>query len=298
MVAAIENEQLGLPAIAVHGGAGARRRTAEAEAEAAVSLSGALEAGWRLLSEGGAVLDAVVEAVAALEDGGAFNAGRGAVPADDGIVEFDAGVMDGTSGLVGAICASTFPANPIRVARAVAERGGVPDGPVLLAGVGADEFARRNGLLPMRQELLVTPGARIAELISEGTVGAVAVDGQGNVAAATSTGGRSGQVRGRVGDSPIPGAGVFATEGVALSATGTGEAFLVAGFAHLVAGRLKAVGSLSGALEEGLAAVAALSGSGGAIALTPAGELATGFTTEAMARAWRGAAGTEVVHPA
>lgn len=297
MAATIENSELGLPAVVVHGGAGASRREAGAEAAAAVSLSAALEVAWRVFAEKGSALDAVVEAVAALEDGGVFNAGRGAVPTDDGIVEFDAGVMDGASGLVGAICASTFPANPIRAARAVGERGGVPDGPVLLAGLGADGFCRSHGLVPMRKERLVTPGARLGELVSEGTVGAVAVDAEGNVAAATSTGGRSGQMRGRVGDSPIPGAGVYAERQLALSATGTGEAFLVSGFAHRVAARMTAGDGIAQALEYGLAVVGDLRGSGGAICLSSTGELAAGFSTEAMARAWRGATGPEVVHP-
>ena len=200
-----DSGRLALPAIVVHGGAGSfdRVRSSADVGRIGEGLSSALDAGWRVLAEGGSALDAVVEAVAKLEDSGRFNAGRGAVATADGTVEFDAGVMDGTSGKVGAICAATWPANPVRVAAKVAELGGPPDGPVLLAARGADRFAEEWGFEAMTASMLVSatgetedddavPGRATSS--EAGTVGAVAVDSQHRVAAATSTGGRSGQL--------------------------------------------------------------------------------------------------------
>lgn len=256
------------------------------------SLAAAADAGFAVLEAGGSALDAVVEAVASLESSGCFNAGLGAVPADDGTVELDASVMDGGSGLVGAVCAATYPASPVRAARAVAEAGGVPDGPVLLAGIGADRFCQRAGLeeLAPRRRAAPPPSA------SPGTVGAVALDESGHLAAATSTGGRSGQIRGRVGDSPVPGAGVLALPSVAVSATGAGEAFMVAGFSHRLAWLLAEGAGLEAAAGAALGEVARLGGTGGAVALAPDGAFTAAFTTVAMARAWRGPA-TRVVIP-
>lgn len=269
-------------------------REGESAARIRAGLEAATAAGFAVLGQGGPALDAVVEAVASLESSGCFNAGLGAVPTDDGTFEFDASVMDATSGLVGAICAATYPASPIRAARAVAEAGGVPDGPVLLAGTGADLFCRRAGLEALDHGRL---GAR-TRASSDGTVGAVALDENGNLAAATSTGGRSGQVRGRVGDSPIPGAGVLALPSVAVSATGAGEAFMVAGFSHRVAWALEQGEDIEAAMEGALEAVARLHGAGGAIALTRDGHYSVAFTTTAMARAWRGGnSASEAVHP-
>lgn len=291
---------LGLPAIVVHGGAGTFERVHSDEDAAALreGLGAALAAGWEVLARGAPALDAVVEAVASLEDGGLFNAGRGAVPTSDGGVELDASVMDGATGLVAGICAATYPANPVRAARALASTGGLPVGPILLAGAGADRFCAEHDLAPRGGP----PGS--PALSGAGTVGAVAVDASARVAAATSTGGRSGQRLGRVGDSPIPGAGVWATPpaladpagpgGVGVSATGEGEVFLVVGFAHRVAWQVAAGAPLALAVESALGAVGALGGVGGAIALGGSGELVSSFSTEAMARGWRSAAGSEV----
>jgi beta-aspartyl-peptidase (threonine type) len=303
---------LGRPALVVHGGAGAFAAVScdEDVAVLTAALEESTAAGWSVLAAGGSALDAVVEAVASLEDSGCFNAGRGAVPTDDGTVELDASVMDGVTGRVGALCAATRPANPVRAARAVAELRGVPDGPVLLAGTGADRFCEEEGLEAMRPEWLRAhggsggavplwsersdqaraPGPVISE---EGTVGAVAVDAAGGVAAATSTGGRTGQRRGRVGDSPIPGAGVLAVPlarsgSVAVSATGAGEAFLVTGFAHRIAWEIEHGSSLVEATEHALAVVGQLGGTGGGIAVDAAGQMVASFTSPAMARAWRG----------
>lgn len=305
-----DTADLGIPAVVVHGGAGVFGAVSSPRDEAvlAEALRASTAAGWAVLAGGGSALDAVVEAVASLEDSGRFNAGRGAVPTDDGTVELDASVMDAGSGLVGALCAATLPANPVRAARAVADLRGVPDGPVLLAGEGADRFCEEHGLEVMRPEWLrhrsggeaaplwseqgLPPAGPGRTLSAEGTVGAVAVDTRGRVAAATSTGGREGQRRGRIGDSPIPGAGVLAVPvgaGIAVSATGAGEAFLVAGFAHRIAWAVEQGISLEGATEAALAAVGHLGGTGGGIALDARGRAVAGFTSPAMARAWRSA---------
>ncbi len=312
-----ETGRLSLPGLVVHGGAGdfVGLDDPDRSSHYEEGIGTALEAGWRVLQAGGPVLDAVVEAVAAFEDGGRFNAGRGAVPTVDGIVEFDAGVMDGSSRQAGALCAATWPANPIRVAREIAERGGAPDGPMLLAATGADRFAEAHGFARMEPAWLTAlrPHSPAGGSPS-GTVGAVAVDAGGHLAAATSTGGRSGQVRGRVGDSAIPGAGVWAAaDTVAISATGAGEAFILAGFGRMIdltlrhgvyrGGVLDEAALDEEALEEALLEaavggalqeVAFFGGRGGGIAVTPAGAYSASFTSPAMARGWRDATGEAV----
>ncbi len=292
--------RLALPAIVVHGGAGTfeRIRAKDDAEQLEASLAAALAAGWAVLSAGGTALHAVVEAVAAMEDSGLFNAGRGAVPTSAGNFELDAGVMDGTTGAVGAVCATTWPANPVRVALKLAEVGGAPDGPLLLAGAGADGFAESSGCKQMARSSPPSgggePGHRAAAPGSEiGTVGAVAVDAGGRLAAATSTGGRSGQMPGRVGDSPIPGAGVWANSATAaVSGTGAGEAFIVAGFGHRVDWEMSNGQDVGTALSRALGAVARLGGGGGGIALAGDGSFAASFNSRAMARGWRDGSGT------
>lgn len=282
---AVDTGTLPLPAVVVHGGAGTFERIST-EGDRALLLSALREAtaaGYGVLEHGRPALDAVVEAVARLEESGRFNAGRGAVPTTLGTVEFDASVMDGATGALGAICAATHPAHPVRAARTVAERGGLPDGPVLLAGAGADRFCEEHGLEQMRPEWL----SAIKAGSSRGTVGAVAVDRDGKLAAATSTGGRAGQLPGRVGDSPVPGAGVLASTGLAVSATGSGEVFLAVGFAHRLAWSVAAGAGLVPATGEALSEVSARGGEGGAIVLGGDGEFVAAFSSLAMARAWR-----------
>lgn len=295
----LDTAQLGLPGIVIHGGAGTFSIISSDEDVARLqeSLDQAVSAGWEVLVEGGDALSAVVEAVAALEDSGVFNAGRGAVTTTDGSVEFDASVMDAASKKVGALCAVTYPANPVRAARALAEEGGVPNGPILLAGEGGDRFCRQAGLTEMDPDWLTARKPSAGATSEAGTVGAVAVDGKGHLAAATSTGGRSGQWPGRVGDTPIPGAGILAErDTVAVSATGDGEAFIVAGFAHRIAWSLEQGAGLEAAVTASLGAVGELGGTGGGISLRPNGEMVAGFSTPAMARAWRGRqeAGTRI----
>lgn len=272
------------PVLVIHGGAG-RHERGGGDVEA--GLGAALEAGWVQLGGGGSALDAVVAAVAAMEDSGLFNAGRGAVPTTAGTVETDAGVMgvlpDGRE-VSGAACAATWPANPIHLALEIARGGDA----LLLAGPGADRYAEAAGLR-RRDDSSLTGGGE-APISAMGTVGAVALGTDGALAAATSTGGRRGQPQGRVGDTPIIGAGTWADQGrVAVSGTGDGEAFVRAGFGHLVDAAIAAGRDLPTAAAEALGAVRRWGGTGGAVMVAPGGELVALFDTESMAQGWRNA---------
>jgi beta-aspartyl-peptidase (threonine type) len=288
-----ERARLSLPAIVVHGGAGTfeRVRSTEDEAGLVEGLTLALRAGWMAFEDGGSALDAVVEAVANFEDSGKFNAGMGGARTIDGELELDAAVMEGMTGRCGGVCATTWPRNPVRAAHALALAGAPAQAPVLLAGSGADLFAVEAGL--PRMHFHDGPGGDGAVIRNmpdspSGTVGAVAVDAAGHLAAATSTGGRDGQRRGRVGDTPIIGAGTWADDtSVAISATGEGELFVVAGFAHFVDWEMKGGSSLEEAMERGLAHVSYRGGAGGAISIDPAGEMVCTYDTRAMARGWK-----------
>jgi len=277
---------LDAPALAIHGGAGrapARPDSALEQAEVA-GLRGALDAGWAVLDDGGSALEAAVAAVASMEASGTFNAGRGAVPTTAGDVETDAAVMGLAEGVEvsGAACAMTWPDHPILVARAVALAGDA----LLLAGPGADAFARAHGLA-QRDPARLTGGG-VAPVSDMGTVGAVALDRDGHLAAATSTGGRRGQPPGRVGDAPVIGAGTWAEQGrVAVSATGDGEAFIRAGFAHRIDLAVAGGRRLDQAAADALAAAARWKGTGGAIVLGAEGRLVVLHDTESMARGWR-----------
>ncbi|HZD66129.1 MAG TPA: isoaspartyl peptidase/L-asparaginase [Acidimicrobiales bacterium] len=284
------------PAIVVHGGAGTYERlspdtTGARELEAALqaAIGAALDAGWSVL-EGGDPVGAVVAAVEFLEHHGGFNAGRGSVPNTDGDIEMDAAVMD-DAGRAGAVaCMGAY--SPIRSAEAVMH----VDGPLLLAGPNADAFAARAGVTRLepasRSAARVADPAAFGEALSEkGTVGAVAVSGDGRFAAASSTGGRPGQLPGRVGDTPIPGAGLWAQPRCAVSATGAGEAFVLAGFSRLVGSRLVAGEDPSSALHAGLDAVNRYGGTGGSIVLGSDRTWAAAYSTAAMARGVRHRAG-------
>jgi L-asparaginase / beta-aspartyl-peptidase len=278
--------------LAIHGGAGP---APEGEADGgasrwpgqAAALAAALRAGLAALAGGGPALDAVVAAVAVLEDDEHWNAGRGSALTAAGTVEMDAAVADGQRRRVGGVACVTGVRHPVLAARAVMDDGRH----VLLSGPGAAALARQAGLRFEPDEWFITERRRQALenlLETGGTVGAVARDAAGHLAAATSTGGRNGQLPGRIGDSPIPGAGTWADDGgCALSATGIGEAFLRAAFAHEVDARLR-FGSvdLSTACREALAAVTAAGGNGGCIAVTGEGPPAMPFTTELMHRGW------------
>lgn len=280
------------PAIVVHGGAGTYERlsagtpgwrdTALLLEEA---LAAALDAGWAPLA-GGDPVEAVVAAVEFLENHGGFNAGRGSVPNSEGGFEMDAAVMD-DAGRAGAV-ACVVSHSPIRAARAVMQQ----PGPLLLAGPNAEEFAARSGVPRLHpgagpNPRTADPAAYDEPLSEEGTVGAIAVSRDGRFAAATSTGGRPGQLPGRVGDTPIPGAGLWAQPGGAVSATGTGEAFILSGFSRMVGSRVAAREQPRQALRSALEAVYGYGGTGGGIVLGPDGTWAAAFSTVAMARGVR-----------
>jgi L-asparaginase/beta-aspartyl-peptidase (threonine type) len=290
--ATVVEGQLSRPGIVVHGGAGSRvgGGTSDGKARLAAGVEAALAAGWDVLQGGGGALDAAVAAVAAMEDSGLFNDGRGSVTTTAGTIETDAAVMDGARGDAGAVCAATWPANPVRAALAVARLDRAPGRPILLAGDGADRLARAAGLPPLQ----AAPPSQAAP-DSPGTVGAVVVDAAGHLAAATSTGGRARQLPGRVGDSAIVGAGTWADDATAaVSATGAGEAFVLAGFAHRVDWNLRQDQSLEASMGDALEAVGRRGGSGGAIAVTTDGRFAVTFDTPAMVYGWRDSAQAEV----
>jgi beta-aspartyl-peptidase (threonine type) len=292
-------------AIAVHGGAGTMSRadlTPELEAEIRAALDAAIDAGDAVLRAGGPALDAVSAAVVVLEDSPHFNAGKGAVFNAEGINELDASIMDGATLRAGAVAGLHRVRNPIRLARAVMEHSRH----VMLIGDGAEAFARTVGVE------LVDPGyfrtehrwealqkARAAEeegastpLPSSayfGTVGAVALDAQGRLAAATSTGGMTNKRWGRVGDAPILGAGTYANAHCAVSATGWGEFFIRLAVAHDICARIeyRGDGVAEAAGEVVMKRVPALGGDGGVIALDAEGEISMPFNTAGMYRAWR-----------
>ena len=277
----VQHGSVSWPAVVVHGGAGTYDRitgggvrAATLTAELHAAIEAAVDVAWDVLASGGAPLGAAVAAVTYLENDGRFNAGLGSVPTTAGTVEMDAAVMDDT-GRAGAVACIGWHA-PIQAAEAVFRHGG----PVLVVGPNADSFAAHCHV-----PTLNPAGPR--EGSEEGTVGAVAVSADGRFAAATSTGGRAGQLPGRVGDTPIPGAGLWAQPGCAVSATGTGEAFILAGFARLVASRHVAGVGLPDALRAGLEVVDGYAGTGGGIALGADHTWAGAFTTRAMARGVR-----------
>ena len=263
------------------------------EQHARAGLRAALDAGAVLLAEGGAALDAVETSVRFLEDDPCFNAGRGSVLTSEGHVELDAAIMDGATRRAGAVAGLKTTRAPITLARRLMEQG--PH--VFLSGPGADQFARDTGLEQVENDWFVTGERRrqLDELLEHGgfdadvkygTVGAVAVDQHGHVAAATSTGGLTAKRWGRIGDSPLIGAGTYADDrSAAVSATGSGEYFIRAVAAHQLAERVRLGGeTLQTALDGVLADIRDLGGKGGLIAVGPDGEAAWGFTTPAMYR--------------
>ncbi len=242
-------------------------------------MQAALAAGMAVLRAEGSALDAVQAAVASLEASGALNAGKGAVRDAEGKVLLDAMLMEGHTARVGAVAAVERVASPVALARAVMEK--TPH--VLLIGAGAARLADEQGLLRVGEDWFGAPPPD--QPVAHGTVGAVARDVRGRLAAATSTGGTTAKLPGRVGDSPLAGAGTWADDACAVSATGVGEYFIRAGFAHRVAWEVGAGRPLSRAAAESLARVATLGGWGGCIALASDGEPAMPFIGAGM---WRG----------
>src|SRR5271170_2806605 len=305
-------------AVVLHGGAGVMASLSpEAEANYRAGLKEALTAAANVLDKGGSSLDAVETAIKLLEDNPLFNAGRGAVFAADGTNQLDAAIMDGATMKAGAVADVTTTRHPISLARAVMEKS--PH--VMLIGHGADEFAQSVGLEQVPNSFFFTerrwqglikqlkeegkpipprpvgapppPGSPIAEIESPdahkyGTVGIVVRDRQGNIAAGTSTGGTQAKMWNRVGDSPIIGAGTYASnQSCAISATGTGEYFIRLTVARTICALVQYKGmALQAAVDEVIQKeLGAIHGDGGVIALTPDGQLGWGFNTPGMFRA-------------
>ena len=259
-----------------------REMTPAREAAYRRALKEALERGYA----GRTAMDAVVAAVLAMEDSPLFNAGRGAVYNAEGRHELDAAVMDGATLRAGAVTCVSRVRNPVLAARAVMEHS--PH--VLLSGKGAETFAVSRKIKTVPSSYFHTP-ERLAALKAKlrhhhGTVGAVALDRDGNLAAATSTGGYTGKLPGRVGDSPLVGAGTYAdNRACAVSGTGLGEAFIRALVAYDVAARMRYLReTLEVAARHALARVVALGGDGGLIAVDHTGKVAMPFVTEGMYR--------------
>ena len=284
--------------LVIHGGAGAMIRGTLAEkqdAAARAGLAAALDAGSAILAGGGAALNAVEAAVKVLEDDPAFNAGRGAAFTYEGTNELDAAIMTGDTLAAGSVAGVTRTRHPVSLARAVMEKS--PH--VLLGREGADAFALEAGLeqvgpewfaIPERQrqlEEMKANGGRFDVDMKYGTVGAVARDAHGHLAAATSTGGVTGKRWGRIGDSPLIGAGTYADDrGAAVSCTGSGEYFIREAAAYQIGARVRLAGEgLQQAADAVLAEVRALGGTGGVIVTNTAGETVWSFTTPGMYRA-------------
>ncbi len=272
-------------ALALHGGAGAVAGRDYAEVEDHLrELTAACEA---LLADGRNALDVVEIAVTQLESCGLYVAGRGSAPNTAGYVELDASIMHGPSRAAGAVAALPNVVNPIAVARGVMEK--TPH--VLLVGKGAQRFARDNKYAEVGDsgDYYVLPVGVTAEELTDsnlhGTVGAVALDTSGTLAAATSTGGTFGKLEGRVGDSPLIGPGTWADDDIAISCTGTGEHIIRAGGAISIACRYKSGTALNDAINEMLDEVKRLGGDAGVIAVTRDAQIATPYNSDGMKRA-------------
>jgi L-asparaginase / beta-aspartyl-peptidase len=285
----------------IHGGAGTMSRaelTAEREAAIRADLTRALEAGHAVLAKGGSSLDAVSDAIVILEDSPYFNAGKGAVFSAEGRNELDASIMDGATRRAGAVAGLHRVRNPIRLARAVMEKSVH----VMLVGDGAEEFAKSVGIelvdpsyfrteerweqLKKAQAAEKAPHAARERAGYFGTVGALALDKAGHLAAATSTGGMTNKRWSRVGDSPIIGAGTWADANCAVSGTGWGEFFIRAAVAHDICARVAYRGDSIEAAANAVVmkVVPELGGDGGVIALDAKGNFAMPFNTQGMYR--------------
>ncbi|WP_367849221.1 isoaspartyl peptidase/L-asparaginase family protein [Rhodoferax sp. WC2427] len=290
--------------LAVHGGAGTIARGQSDAAPYHAGLRAALAAGEVVLAQGGSALDAVVAAVRALEDEPLFNAGRGAVYTSAAQHEMDAAVMDGATLSAGAVAGVRTLRNPVQLARAVMDSTFV-----LLSGEGAEQFARDHGFEAMPPGYFHTDhrlaqlhqvqnaagaamqmdhAAPLDETRKFGTVGAVALDSAGHLASAVSTGGMTNKHPGRIGDSPLVGAGIYANDqSCAVSATGSGEYFIRACVAHDIHARMAYAGAtLEAASRAALAEVGRLGGEGGVIAVDRQGHIALPYISAGMYRGW------------
>lgn len=289
--------------IAIHGGAGTILRstmTPELQQQYEAGLQNALDAGYGILSRGGSSLDAVEAAVASLEDFPLFNAGKGAVFNNVGGHEMDACIMYGKSLEAGAVCGVSNVKNPVRLARAIMERSEH----VLLCGKGAEQFAKKNGIdfeedayfyteqrYKQWQEALKEDRVQLDHSDKKfGTVGAVAIDMEGNLAAATSTGGMTNKKFGRIGDSPVPGSGTYANNDTcAISCTGHGELFLRSVVAHDISCLMEYRGL---SLKEACDIVVydklvKIGGEGGLVAMDKHGNIEMPFNSEGMYRGYK-----------
>jgi len=311
----METKKIG---IAIHGGAGTiepSKMTPESEREYRAGLERALNTGYEILKSGGSSLDATEAAVRALEDDPHFNAGRGSVFTSAGTNEMDAAIMDGKTLAAGAVASLKHIKNPITLARLVMEKSGH----VMMDCEGAEAFAKENGIELVDQKYFFTQerwdalqkikaaeksrasGAGKRFLITDqdrhGTVGAVALDQNGNLAAATSTGGTTNKRPGRVGDSPVIGAGTYANNATcAVSATGDGEYFIRATVGCDVSALMEYRGMpLKDAAEAALDKVAKLGGAGGLIAIDAQGNIVLPFNTSGMYRGYIDRSGKFVI---
>jgi beta-aspartyl-peptidase (threonine type) len=286
--------------LVIHGGAGVIDRgslTVEKERAYRAAMLTAMDAGSTILRRGGSSLDAVEATIRVLEDDPLFNAGRGAVFTADGRNELDASIMDGVTRKAGAVAGVTRTRNPISLARAVMEKSRH----VMLAREGADQFSVEQGL-PQVDPSYFRTEQRWQQLLdwrrdnekqldpthSRGTVGTVALDMNGHVAAGTSTGGMTGKRWGRVGDSPLIGAGTYAADGnCAVSATGSGEFFIRASAARQLCDRIAWRGdSVQKAANETIADIGGIGGDGGLIAIDGQGKIAFAMNSSGMYRGW------------
>lgn len=295
-------------ALVIHGGAGVMNQkdmTQEIQKEYLKVLNRVLQVGDSVLSHGGTSMDAVEKAIVIMEDSPLFNAGKGAVFTHDGLVELDASVMDGQSLKAGAIAAVRDIKNPIRVARAVMEKSEH----VLLNGSGASQFAKEQGFEPVDNSYFYTEKRlkSLQELLKKereantndkhGTVGCVALDSYGNIAAGTSTGGMMNKKYGRIGDSPIIGAGTYANnETGGFSCTGHGEYYIRLGFSRDISALMEYKNmSVQEACKEEVGKLTKLGGTGGVIGLDRKGNIAMEFNTEGMFRGYIKSSGEKEV---
>jgi L-asparaginase / beta-aspartyl-peptidase len=291
-------------AILVHGGAGSRALPPELPELLQTGCKEAAQIGWRVLEAGGSALDAVEAAVRSLEDNPYFNAGTGASMTTDGKIELDAGMMDGHALAVGAVADVELIKNPISLARKVLESPHV-----LLVGNGAQQFAQEQGIALCKREDLMT-GPRYQHWLADqssqtqgdptrspfytdatqekhGTVGAVALDGSGKLAAATSTGGIPNKYPGRVGDSPLVGCGFYADDNAAVSCTGHGEDFVRLLIAKRASDFVAQGENAQRAAESAIAVLSAkASGTGGLIVVDRLGNVGFAWNSQYMSRAY------------
>jgi beta-aspartyl-peptidase (threonine type) len=292
-----------VPVLVIHGGAGVIKSemTPEKEKQVRADLEAALKAGNDVLKSGGSSLDAVTKAILVLEDSPQFNAGRGAVFTHEGKNELDSAIMDGATLRAGAIAGVHRVKNPVLLARAVMEKS--PH--VFLVGDGAEAFAKTVGIELVEPKYFRTEqrwqqlqealkaerkqqASALGRMIHYGTVGAVALDQAGHLAAATSTGGMTNKRWNRVGDSPVIGAGTYANARCAVSATGWGEYYIRAVAAHDICARVEYANKpiAQAAKDVVMDVIPKLGGDGRVIALDSDGNFATPFNTDGMYRGW------------